>query len=799
MESASFIEAQEDQSLNLREILKKCVRYWYWFVIGLIIALAGAYVFTLYATPVYQADAVLLIKDDKGTMGGSSSDLQNDILGQLSALEGNSNVQNEMAILSSRTIIERTIRDLGLQTSYFISGKVRDREIYLNTPVIVTPLFLKDSLRTHELQIKVNQDHTYTVRDYAGQVNVKDGSAASLPSGIFLIKSSPYNIADTIYHQVQVVVSSLAATVSEYQRNLFLNQTDKSSSVIQLTLRTTVPRKGEDFLNTLIREYSLAGLADKNQTASNTIGFVDGRLDSVSNELSSVETKLEKFLSDNSVANIDEQSKLFVDQAGQLDQQVMQQKMQADVLQQIADYVSRPEKSHEMVPSTLGIQDPTLVELVQNYNTLQLKRSAQVQAGAGPDNPIVAVMDHQLNKLRVDIKENTANLLQSAQQATAKLQQQNEDFEGKIKEVPRIQRDYIAIKREQDIKQTLYVYLLQKREEAAITEAASVSNNRVIDAAKTNLAPIAPKKKSIYLAAFLLGLAIPGGLLYLMDILNRRVASRQDVEAHTEVPIFAEIGHSKQPGPIVVVSGSRGAIPEQFRNLRTNLSFVLGTASHKVILITSSMGGEGKSFISLNLSMTYALLGKRTVLLGLDLRKPKIGSYVGLEHHPGISNYLSGQISLDELPVELNYGRHNLYFINSGPVPPNPAELLLQPEMDKLMDYLKEKFEYIILDTPPVGLITDAQILGKYANTSLYIVRHGYTLRDQIKLLNNYNKGKRLPSLGVVLNDIKAPDAYRYGYGGYGYGNGYYSESGPKNGKAGKDVYAQLKNDIELP
>jgi capsular exopolysaccharide synthesis family protein len=798
MEGSSFREAQEEQTINLRDILIKCSRYWYWLVTGLILAMAAAYLYIRYATPVYDTNAELLIKDDKSS-GIAEGDLQNDILGQLSLLSGNSNVQNEMAILQSRTIVERAVRDLGLRTSYFVEGRVKSQEIYTKTPVLVTPLFLKDSLQVQHLNVKVNQDRTYTLSDDNSKMKVMSGKTATLSSGIYLVRDSPKKTTDTAYNQIQVIISPIRKVVSGLQENLTLSQTDKTSSVIKLTLKTTVPKKGEDFLNSLIREYSLAGLADKNQTAANTINFVDSRLDSISGELSSVEDKLEHFLSANSIANIDEQSKLFIDQAGQLDQQIVQQNMQLGVLKQIQQYVSQPEKAHNLVPSTLGIQDPTLVGLVQNYNELQLKRSQQISAGAGPDNPLVTVMDEQLSKVRNDIKENVGNLLQGSNRVAAQLQQQNQDFESKIQNVPKVQRDYITIKRQQDIKQTLYVYLLQKREQAAITEAASVYNNRVIDSAKTSLNPISPKKRLIYLIALILGLAIPACLIYVKELLNRRITSRQDVEARTEVPVFAEIGHSKAESPIVVVSGSKGAIPEQLRNLRTNLSFVLGTGKHKVILITSSMGGEGKSFVSLNLAMTYALMGKRTVLLGVDLRKPKIGNYVGLESHPGISNYLSGQIDISKLPVELNFGKHNLYFINSGPIPPNPAELILQPEMDQLMDYLKKNFEYIILDTPPVGLVTDAQILGKYADTSLYIVRHQYTLKDQIKLVDSYYKGKRMPKLGIVLNDIKAGEAYRYGYGGYGYGygNGYYSESEPQNRKSNDDAYEKLKRGME--
>lgn len=794
MENFSYPEIPEEQAIDLRSIVKKCAHHWYWFVIGLAIALTAAFLYLRYATPVYQTDAELLIKDDKGVGGTTSNALQNDVLGQLSMLAGNSNVQNEMAILSSRTIIGKAIRDLGLQTSYFIKGRVKEQEIYLKSPVLVFPVFLKDSAEGQTMNILVHPDGAYTISDKTHSEKVADGGSVTLQNGVFLIKKNP-DAKDSAYSQVMVVVSPFSAVVNAYQKDLTLSQTDKTSSVIQLSLKTTVPKKGQDFLNTLIREYTLAGLADKNKTAANTISFVDGRLDSVSNDLSGVENKLQQFLSANSIANIDEQSKVFVDQAGQLDQQILQQQMEAGVLNQILEYVSQPEKEHNLVPSTLGIPDPTLLGLVKNYNEIQLKRLQQVQAGAGPENPIIAVMDQQLSRLRNDIKVNTTNLLRSSQSAATALQQQNQDFNDKIRSVPKIQREYINIKRQQDIKQTLYLYLLQKREEAAITEAANVSNSRIVDPAHTGLGPIAPKRQLIYLAAFLLGLALPGGLLYLKELLNHKVTSRQDVEEHTQTPVYAEIGHSKEPGPIIVTSGSRSAVSEQFRNLRTNLSFVLGTGVHKVILVTSSMGGEGKSFISLNLAMTYALMGKKVVLMDMDLRKPKLSAYLGLDHRAGISNYLSGQSQVTDMTITLDKEKDPLYFVGSGPVPPNPSELLLQPNMEAMIEGLKEQYDYIIIDTPPVGLVTDAQIIGKYADASLYVVRNGYTFKDQIRLLDSYYQGKRFPHLGIVLNDIKAGEAYRYGYGGYGYGygDGYYSENG--NGKAGKRLYKNIKKD----
>lgn len=800
MEGSAFIKEQDEQAIDLNKILTKCKRHWYWFVIGLAIAFTCAFIYLRYSTPVYEAEAALLIKDDKQN---SPSSLQDDVLAQLNFLTGNSNVLNEMAILRSRTIVGRAVRDLGLQSTYWITGRYKDQEIYNRTPVFVTPILLRDSVHGAILQIQILSNDSFLVKDESNhQVKVIGGSTFSINDGTFLVKRNPSAISLDSVKMISVKISSLNKVVTLLQKNLSLSQTDKQSSVIELSFKTTVPLKGEDFLNTLIREYSLAGLADKNQTAANTIQFVDSRLDSISGELSEVEGEIQRFLSTHSIANIDEQSKAFIDQVSQLDQQMAQQNMQVSALNQIREYVDKPNDDDGYVPSTLGIQDPTLLSLVENYNSLQLQRTQQLQAGAGPKNPLITVIDTQLDKLRQDIRENTSNLLQGSKQVAQKLQEQNQEFQNKINSVPKVQRDLIALKRQQEIKSTLYVYMLQKREEASITEAASVFNNRIIDPAMTNLVPVAPQKKLIYLAAILLGLAIPGGLIYLKELLDRKIGSRQDVETHTNASIFGEIGHSKQEGPIVVISGTRSVVAEQFRNLRTNLSFVLNNNNDKVILITSSMGGEGKSFISLNLAMTYALMGKRIALLGLDLRKPKLGSYLNLEHVPGISNYLSGQLELTQLPIELDFGNHNLYFINSGPVPPNPAELLLQPATQELFNYLKQSFDYIILDTPPVGLVTDAQILGEYANVSLYIVRHRYTMKEQVRLVENYYKHKRLPNMGIVLNDIKAGDAYRYSYGGYGYGDGYYSESNHQNDKGSpngniKNNVFKLKEDIE--
>ncbi len=774
-------------------ILRKGLRYWYWFAIGLILALVAAFIYIRTTPRVYSVDATLQIKDEKG---GGVSNIQDDILSQLTLLSGTSNLQNEIVVLKSYPLVGQVVKKLGLQTVYIpdAGSKASLVDLYKKSPILVSPITFKKEFSPVKLTVTTRDNKRFKVSDDNGSVTVPAGEIAHLRSGDFMIRINPQG-SDSIYQTLHVTTSPLNNTVAGYVNKLDISQTDKTSSSLILKIKTTVPARGKDFLNTLLSEYQKAGLVEKNEMATNTIRFVTTRLDSLMGELNAVETHMAQFMSQNGMANIDEQSKLFLDQASQVDQQLTQSQLKLSILQEIEKYMKQPQENHTLVPSTLGIADPTLLRLVQEYNTAQLTRSQQVQAGAKPGNPLIVTLDHQISELRTSIKENVQNLQEGVKIGIQRLENQNDAFQNRIRQVPELQKQFLAIKRRHEVKQALFNYLQQKREEASITKEASVNTSTIINPALVNPAPVSPKGKLIYLAAFLIGLIVPGGMLYLKETLNRKITSRKDIENITQLPIYGEIMTSKKKVTLVVRSGLRSPISEQFRNLRTNLNFVLGSGgTKKTILITSSMSGEGKSFVALNLAMTYALLGKRTVLLNMDLRRPKLERYLNLDHgvHPGISNYLSGEASLEELPDELTFGEHNLYFINSGPVPPNPAELMLQPEMDQLIEFLKERFDYILLDTPPIGIVADAQVLGKYADTTLYAIRHSHTSRDQVKMLDILYREKKVPRPGIVLNGIKARDTYRYGYGDYR-SSYYYAE----DGHAEVSVYQKIKDSLK--
>ncbi|GAA4320947.1 GumC family protein [Compostibacter hankyongensis] len=775
MEQSEQLALQEENTVNLREIIVRYLRHWYWFAIGIVIMLFLAFLYLHIATPIYQVESALLIKQENG-QGGQN--LENDILNQLNMMGGNANVDNEMAILQSHYLNEQVVRKLDLSTTYYVRDGLRHKELYRSSPVNIVVLQKTDSTQKITFKVQLQKNGTYRVTDDDGEAIVNNKQVAHLSSGHFLIL--PINRGketDSLARLgITVVITPLQAVVENYQKSLGVTTTSKTSSVLNLTLKTPVQQKGKDYLTTLIDAYNNAGLQDKNLTAENTVRFVDGRVDSLSGELNTIESRLEEFMQSHSMADLDAQSQLFLDQVKDVDNQLSVQQLRLNVLQSIREYVSNPGQADKMVPSSLGIDDPTLLSLINNYNNLELERGRNIQAGAKSDNPLVKGIDTQLTGLRSDILQSVKNLEQATQLALNKLNQQNQYFENQIRSVPALQRNYISIKRQQEIKQNLYLYLLQKREEAAISQAAAVSGSRLIDPANSSPKPISPKSRLIYLAAFLIGLCVPVGMLYAKDLLNNKIHSRKEVEEHTHAPILGEIAHSTEGDNIVVKPGARSVIAEQFRTLRTNLTFMTGTDdSVKTLLITSSTSGEGKSFISLNLAAGYALADKRVAILGLDLRNPKLARVLGAEHHKGISNYLAGQASLEELPMELPFGNHKLFFVPSGPIPPNPAELILNERMDKLIDHLKSNFDIVLLDTPPIGLVTDAQLLTKYVDVCLFIVRHNYTLKGQVQIIAQLYQQKKFPNLTIVLNDIKSGDAYRYQYG-YGYGYGYYSD-----------------------
>jgi capsular exopolysaccharide synthesis family protein len=426
------------------------------------------------------------------------------------------------------------------------------------------------------------------------------------------------------------------------------------------------------------------------------------------------------------------------------------------------------------VASNLGLEEPSLLSQIQEFNNLQLQRETLLKTTTRA-NPMLVDIETAIEKLRINILQNMKNIRSAQQMAFNNLLQKNKTAGNEISQIPAKEKQLLDITRRQKILEELYSFLLQKKLETSISSASTISNVKVIEPAMPTGVLVKPNKSSIYMIALFMGLLIPGAIIVLMEYLNDKVKSRDDIERNTSSPILGEVGHSEEKTSLVVSRTSRKFIAEQFRIIRTNLQYVLPKQDKVVILVTSSTSGEGKSFISTNVGAVMALAGKRTAIIEFDIRKPKIMTSLNLPKKTGITNYIIGKSSLEELMVPVP-GYENLFVIPCGPVPPNPSELLLDNRLEEMMTRLKEEFDILIIDTAPVGLVSDTIMLGKYADVSLYVVRHNYTFKKQLTLLNEIYTNKRLPRLSIIINDIKAQSAYgRYfGYGGYGYtGYGY--------------------------
>jgi tyrosine-protein kinase Etk/Wzc len=540
---------------------------------------------------------------------------------------------------------------------------------------------------------------------------------------------------------------------------------------LNLSFQTTNPALGKDVLRTLIQVYNEASLSDKNLTTQSTIRFIDERLGLISGELTTVERDVENFKTSNGLTDITGEAALYLENVKANDIQLNEVNIQLSAINDIERFVNS-NSSKEKIPATFGIQDPVLLGQITQLSELQLQRD-QLLMTTQLSNPIVQTVVKQIESTRSAINANIQNITTTLLGAKRQLERNNNNYQGSIKKIPTQERQFISIKRQQSIKESLYLYLLQKREEAALSYASTVADSRVVDEAYSSDAPIKPKRSITYLIALILGVFLPILYLYFKELLNNKVSTLSDITKGSSIPVLGEVMLDEGKEPIVVTDSNRKAIAEQFRAIRTNLQYAHGKIDDhfgRVTLFTSSISGEGKSFVASNVAMSLAISGRKTVLLELDLRKPKISKYLKLINNIGLSNYLIGKASYSDI-VQPSFIHDNLFVIGSGPIPPNPSELLIQPAVEDLINQLKDNFDEIIIDSPPIGLVTDAQILARVADASIFIVRHKYTLKVMMEQLHKIYRSKKFPKLNVIFNGVQLSKGY-----GYGYGYGYYSD-----------------------
>jgi tyrosine-protein kinase Etk/Wzc len=771
----SELDFQEDssESLDIKGLIMKYLRYWYLFVIGIALALTAAHLYLRYSTPVYSVKATILIKDESGADLASSA-----MFADMALMKSNKTFSNEVLVIKSKGLMERVLTELGMEVSYFGEGRIKSPELYGGrSPIKVIVADLDSAGLGRSFVVEVEDNNSFSIFEGEDKVSThKFGEQIRKKYASFTIVADS-DVTNDKGRRVLVRFNDLRKLAAKYSGQLGVKSVNEYATVMELSLTDPVPAKGKDILNKLIEVYNRESVNEKNQAVTKTIQFIDDRLVYLTQELADVEKEVVQYLQENKMIDVAASGGVYSTTAHEYNQQVTQNEIRLDILNSVEAYLKKDENRFELVPTSLDIADPTLTGLIANFNELQNQRRRLMRINT-ESNPLVRNVNAQLETLRLNILETIQNIRNGLLVVRRNLQASARQFESQVRQVPSMQRDLQVISRQQGIKEGLYLYLLQKREEAALSQAITPSNSRVIDPATAGGSPVEPLAMNIYLMALLAGLAIPFAGIFLRDMLNDTIQELRDVEKATSTPILGEIGHNESGKMLVITEDSRSSSAELFRLLRANLQFAAGGKENKIILITSSMSGEGKTFFSLNLAASLVMTGKKVVVLGFDLRKPKLTQGVNLPNNIGITNYLiSDTVQIEDL-IQFAPEMPELAIIGSGPIPPNPAELMLLPKIGTLLDELKASFDFIILDSSPVGQVADTLALAPYIDSSLYIVRYNYTHKKQLQIIDDLYKSRKLKHPMIVLNDAKKSNSYGYSYGyGYGYGNYYEEES----------------------
>lgn len=765
-------------SLSLRDLFYKYVRFLPIFILSVAIGLFGAYAYLRYATSIYATRATLVIKSEQQ---GGKGDKFDDIFGG-----GKSqNIQSEIEILKSQPLMLRVVQKQNLQYSYYAIGKFKAINIYKFGPFVLDVAELKDSLRAFTLNIKFVSEDKFKVN--SDNTIIPFNQYFKNAAGTFRLIRKPQGGVGKEY-KIEYLPSQTAASI--YAGAIQVTPKSQGNGILTIGMESTNPNLGADIVNQLMAEYSDFTKELKNRTSDQMINFIDNRLSVIGRELDSVQNNLLRYSQENNIIDIGTQSSGYFSNISEADKAINTQHLQLNMVELIDGYLKDGKNRYGqlVVPSSLGLDDGTLNELVRGYNTLQLDRQMLIDGNVPEGNPAVQENKQQLEKLRESIIENLANIKKSYVKTISSFQGNSSKAESQLKILPYKEKGYLEIKRQVDYKQGIYNLLQEKREETAISRASTISNTQIVENAYLSSTPVKPNRRSIQLMAILLGIALPALFVFAGEVLNDKVSTRFDIEKITTAPILGEIGHSYADKVLVVNNSTRSMVAEQFRIVRSNLQYIIGKSERFTLLVTSSFSGEGKSFLSTNVAAVLALAGKKTVVLEFDIRKPKVLSGLNMPKGPGITNYLVGKTdNLKELirPVP---EQENLFVLGCGPIPPNPSELLLGPRINDMFEWLKENYDVVIIDSAPVGMVSDAQTLSKFADSTLYLVRQGHTFKKQVVLIDEFYREKKLPKVAIIINDVKMKAGYgyygygRYGYGyGYGYGSYYEEEHPPKN------------------
>ena len=777
---------QSEEQVNIQELLFRYLIHWPWFVVSIIICIACAWGYLRLTTPIYNISATVLIKDEKKGGGASmSSDLEK--MGLEGFVSSSSNVDNEIEVLRSKSLSREVVNNLGLFVTYMDEDEFPSKELYHTSPVLVSLTHQEADKLPGRMEINMILQPTGALgvqitvgeKEYRKQFDklpavfpTDEGTVAFFANNDTFSAVCPENI--TKERHITAFINRPFSVLKEYVNSLSIAPTSKTTSVVVISLENTNTRRGRDYINKLLEMYNINANNDKNEVAQKTAEFIDERIGIISKELGSTEQDLENFKRSAGITDLSSEAQIALTGNAEYEKKRVENQTQINLVMDLQRYMKGNE--YEVLPSNIGLQDAASAGAIDRYNQMLVERKRLLRTST-ENNPTIINLDTSIRAMRTNVQATLDATLKGLQITKEDLAREASRYSRRINDAPTQERQFVSIARQQEIKSGLYLMLLQKREENAITLAATANNAKIIDEALADDNPISPKKMLVYLAALVLGVGLPVGVIYLIGLTKFKIEGRADVEKLTSLPVVGDIPLAdEKTGSIAVFENQNNLMSETFRNVRTNLQFMLENGKN-VILVTSTISGEGKSFISANLAISLSLLGKKVVIVGLDIRKPGLNKVFNIpkkEH--GITQYLTNTTAnlMDFVqPSDIN---KNLFILPGGTVPPNPTELLARGGLEKAIETLKANFDYVILDTAPVGMVTDTLLIGRVADLSVYVCRADYTHKAEFTLINELAENNKLPNLCIAINGLDLNSrkyGYYYGYGKYGKYYGY--------------------------
>ena len=810
-------EQEEKSAIDFQLIYTNLILNWKWFVLSLIVCLGLGYLYLRYATPAYQASTKVLIKDDddskrRGSLG--SSMIQS--AANLGFMSNSNGIDNEIEILSAHDLAQLAVHDMKIYVNYYHKSAFKDPLVYKEQEVSVdldlphlkklnAPIKLsieKEGTKyhvkgTYNLPIdafsfeKETSEFEKTFDRLPATISTRVGTLTFTPSKIYKLEDGEV---------LKAVIVSPEMAAKQYTKNLTVSQTSKTTTIAELVLNDENPQRALDYLNTLLKVYNRQANEDKNEIAYRTEQFINNRLQKINAELGNTEGQLESYKKRNKVIEMKLNATATIANSDAYAQKLQDANTQVELLNELGKYMNEPGNKYQPIPSNVGLTDESSTELINQYNKIALDRNNALHA-ASETSPTVTPLTAQLDALTTSIKRAMRQAKLGMEIQRNSIAKQAAEYAGQIGNSPEQERVLTQIGRQQEVKSGLYLMLLEKREENSISLAATADKGKIIDA-PSFIGKVSPKSSIIMLIALVLGLAIPAGILFLIEFFKYKIEGHEDVIKLTQIPVIADIpvasDAAKKEGKadIVVHQNVNNLMEEIFRGLRTNIQFIL-KSDEKVIMFTSSTSSEGKTFVASNIGISLALLGKKVIMVGLDIRKPRLAELFQIDnHHNGITNLIvRDHNSWEDIQNQILSSGVNskLDLLMAGPVPPNPGELVTRASLDDIINQLKQHYDYIILDTAPVGLVNDSLQLGRLADLCVYVCRADYTPKASFGMINGLNAEKKLPNMCIVLNGVdlsKKKHSFYYGVGKYGkygkYGNyGSYGSYG-KYGKYGK-------------